>query len=287
MRLAHLIIAHHNPQMLERLVKRLKHPDADIFIQLDKKTDIVGFKYIEESGNAYFIGNRVNITPGCYSFVQATINGFREILKTGENYSHINLLSSNDYPLKPVTEIHEFLFANADKTFMHVFRIPYQWPEGLERLNRYSLCNIEIPWRYKLEQAANALLPRRKIPYDLVPYGRLKWFTITPLCAQYAINFLSHKPKLKQFFKYTSGVDELFFQTILMNSGLRKTIVNDNLRYVEMDSADKPAILTSADADKLIGSGKLFARKFDADISNSILNYLDNNGIYQAKTGLM
>lgn len=287
MRLAHLIIAHHNPQMLERLVKRLRHPDADIFIQLDKKTDIVGFKYIEESGDAYFISNRVNITPGCYSFVQATINGFREILKTGKNYSHINLLSSYDYPLKPISGIHEFLFANADKTFMHTFHIPYQWKEGLDRLHRYSFCDIEIPCRPKLERMANSLLPKRTIPYDLTPYGRSKWFTITPLCAQYAINFLSHKPKLKQFFKYTRGVDELFFQTILMNSGLRKTVVNDNLRYIEMDSTDKVATLTSADTDKLINSGKLFARKFDAAISNNILNYLDNNSFYHAKTGLM
>src|ERR1700748_1261277 len=110
MKLAHLVIAHHNPQMLERLVKRLKHPDADIFIQLDKKTDMVGFKFIEDNGYATFITNRVSIMPGCYSFVQAVINGFREILRNGENYSHINLLSSHDYPLKPVAEIYDFLF---------------------------------------------------------------------------------------------------------------------------------------------------------------------------------
>ncbi len=276
MRLAHLIIAHQNPQMLERLVKRLKHPDADIFIQLDRKTNIIGFKYIEDNGYASFIINRVNITPGCYSFVQAVINGFREILKNGRNYSHINLLSSQDYPLKPVSEIHRFLFNNADKTFMHISHIPYQWPEGMQRLNKFSLCNTALPWQSNLEHLANSILPKREMPYHLAPYGRSQWFTITPLCAQYAINFLLNKPRLKSFFKYTRGVDELFFQTILMNSGLKKSIVNDGLRYIEMDSEDKPAVLTTADAGKLLSSGKLFARKFDADASNTVLTCLDD-----------
>jgi hypothetical protein len=286
MKIAHLIIAHHNPQMLERLVKHLKHPDADIFIQLDKKTDIVGFKYIEEQGYASFITGRVNITPGCFSFVQGVINGFREILKSGENYSHINLLSSQDYPLKPISEIHAFLFANPDKSFMHAPEIPYQWQEGMKRLNRYSLCDMEIPFRSKAEQLVNAILPQRKIPYQLVPYGRSPWFTITPLCAQYTINFLTQRPDLKRFFKYTRGVDELFFQTILMNSGLWKTIVNDNLRYIEMDGADRQVVLTRADADKLLTSGKLFARKFDAGSSNAILALLDEV-IDEKKTNLI
>jgi hypothetical protein len=286
MKLAHLIIAHHNPQMLERLVRRLKHTDADIFIQLDKKTDIVGFRYIEDNGYATFVSNRVNITPGCYSFVQATINGINEILKNGENYSHINLLSSQDYPLKPVVEIHNFLFANADKTFMHTFQIPGEWKEGLERLNRYSLCDLDLPLRSGLESITNTLLPKRKMPYQLTPYGRSQWFTITPQCAEYVINCLLQKPALKQFFKYTKGVDEIFFQTILMNSGLNKTIVNNNLRYIELDSLDQHAVLTRADAGKLTSSGKFFARKFDAGISNAILGYLDDI-IFEEKGNLI
>lgn len=286
MRLAHLIIAHQNPQMLERLVKRLKHPDADIFIQLDSKTDIVGFHYIEHAGYASFITNRVNIRPGSYSFIQAVINGLREILKNDENYTHINLLSSQDYPLRPVSEIHNFLFANPDKTFMHILHIPDQWKEGLPRLNKYSLYGTGLPWQLELERAANAVLPKRKLPYGLTPYGGSQWFTITPLCAQYAINFLLLQPKLKHFFKYTRGVDELFFQTILMNSGLRNSVVDDNLRYVEMDGTDRPAVLTKADAGKLVSSGKFFARKFDNGEGNTVLNYLDNN-IFKENADLM
>jgi hypothetical protein len=197
-------------------------------------------------------------------------------LKSSENYSHINVLSSRDYPLKPISEIHEFLFANADKSYLYAPEIPYQWREGQIRLSNYSLRDIELPFRSKLEQLANTILPDRKMPYQLVPYGFSPWFTITPVCARYAIDFLAQKPDLKRFFRYTRGIDEMFFQTILMNSALRETIVNNNLRYIEADSTGKQAILTIADAGKLLNSGKLFARKFDAGISNDILTYLDD-----------
>ena len=51
MRLAHLILAHNNPLQLERLVKRLDHPDADIYIHLDAKTDIKEYKHIKDLPN--------------------------------------------------------------------------------------------------------------------------------------------------------------------------------------------------------------------------------------------
>ena len=46
MKLAHLILAHNNPMQLERLVKRLSHPDADVYIHLDSKTDVADFNHI-------------------------------------------------------------------------------------------------------------------------------------------------------------------------------------------------------------------------------------------------
>jgi hypothetical protein len=36
MKLAHLILAHNQPKQLERLLKRLQHNNADIYIHLDK-----------------------------------------------------------------------------------------------------------------------------------------------------------------------------------------------------------------------------------------------------------
>ena len=41
---------------------------------------------------------------GEYSVIEAMLNGLREIIATGIGYSHINLLSGADYPLRPTEE---------------------------------------------------------------------------------------------------------------------------------------------------------------------------------------
>src|SRR5471030_579261 len=109
MKLAHLILAHNEPKQLERLVTRLAHPDATVYIHLDKKTDIIPFAHLKEYENVVFVKDRVKVYWGTYNIVDATLNGFKEIISSGHRYDHINLLSGQDYPLKSQQHIHDFL----------------------------------------------------------------------------------------------------------------------------------------------------------------------------------
>lgn len=276
MRIAHLILAHKDHLLLERLIKRLQHKDADIYIHLDRKANLSDFQYLEETLNARIVDKRINTVWGNYSIIEATLVGFEYILNSGKKYTHINLLSGQDYPLKPIDEIQDFLFSNADRTFMRLLSIKDdEWLQGKERLIKYSFGDYKWPGRYWLQTLANVILPKRRIPLDLKPYGGSQWLTITPECALYVINCLKNNRRLKSFFRHTWAVDEVLFQTILMNSPLKHKLVNDNLRYIEQDGNTRPTIFTIDDADKLIASGKLFARKFDRDIDTKILDSLD------------
>src|SRR5882757_9731647 len=116
MKLAHLILAHSKQPQLERLIKRLHHTQADVYIHVDKKADMNEFDDLQKNGNVFFIANRIVVEWGNYNMVEATLNSFDEILSKGITYSHINLLSGQDYPLKNAAEVQRFLFANADKT---------------------------------------------------------------------------------------------------------------------------------------------------------------------------
>jgi hypothetical protein len=276
MKIAHLILAHKDPRLVERLVKRLQHKDADIYILLDAKSDINEFIHIETIPNTYFVDKRIETVWGNYSIIKSTLNGFEYILNLHKNYSHINLLSGQDYPLKPIEEIHKFLFANSGKTFMRLLSInDNEWDQGKERLLKYSFGDYRFILKYKLQHLANTILPQRKVPLKLRPYGGSQWLTITPECALYTINYLKTHPQLKRFFRRTWAVDEVFFQTILMNSPLRDKLVNDNLRFIEQAGNTRPTIFTLNDAERLSASGKLFARKFDNDVDTQILDYLD------------
>jgi len=276
MRLAHLVLAHNNPAQLERLVKRLIHGNTDIYIHLDAKTDIREFVHLEALENVFFISNRTSVTWADFSMMMATLTSFEEILKTRLPYSHINLLSGHDYPLKQAAAIQSFLFKNPDKTFMRFRSIYDEWPETLSRFTKYHLGDYNFPFRFRLQWLMNKLLPAKKLPNGLKPYGFSQWLTITPVCAQYVIDYLKENPKVKRFFRMTWGVDELVFQTILLNSNLKDTVVNDHLRYIKFaERGFSPKTLTMEDAEILVNSNKFYARKFDPDIDSEIFGYLD------------
>src|SRR5471030_465481 len=131
MKLAHLVLAHNEPRQLERLVNRLRHPGADIYIHLDKKTAIGPFEYLKNMENVFFIQNRVKVYWGSYNIVQATLNGFKEILQLGIEYEYVNLLSGQDYPLKPQSYIHDFLSQNPGVAFMNFLPFDPDWLEAL------------------------------------------------------------------------------------------------------------------------------------------------------------
>jgi hypothetical protein len=277
MKLAHLILAHRSPEMIERLVKRLQHPDADIYIHLDTKQNFEEYRHIAVLDNVRFLENRVKTEWGDFSLVQATLNGFEEILQTGNDYTHINLLSGQDYPLKSAAEAHKFLFANTGKTFIHSLDINGgEWDDGRLRIARYSFGDYNIPGKYKLNTLINAIMPNRKMPFGLKPYGRSQWFTITPECARYCNEYIKDNPGLKRYFRKVWAVDEVFFQTILENSPLKGKIVNDNLRYIQQSGPNRPATFTMQHKDVLTASGKLYARKFDTGADAEIFDYLDS-----------
>lgn len=275
MKIAHLILIHKNPLQIKRLIQRLAHPDADFYVHVDLKTDINPFLFLQ-SQNIKFIINRVRVHWGAYSVVQATVNGLSEILKTGNKYDYINLMSGQDYPLKSTSDIHYFLENNPNKAFMHTLSIENEWKEATHRITKYHLSEYTFFGKYTLEKWLNLFLPLRKMPNNLVAVGRSQWFTITSTHAEYLVNYLQKNKNVKRFFELTWGSDEFVFQTILFNSEYRKDIVNDNLRYIDWsEKKASPKTLTINDLSTLLNSGKLFARKFNETLDCLIINELD------------
>lgn len=280
MRIAHLILAYHQTVQLERLVKRLITANADIFIQLDVKANMADFQHLGQLNNVRFINNRVNVTWGLYSMVEATIQGYKQILASGQSYTHINLISGQDYPLKDAKTIEEFFFANQGKSFMKFKPIFEEWPESIRRITKYDLGDYQFPLRYQLQGILNKIMPDRKTPGGMKPYGFSQWMTITSDAAAYIVEYLDSHWKAKHFFKMTFCVDELIFQTILLNSPFKDAIINDHLRVIKfIKGTYRPRTLLISDAEMLVSSGKFFARKFVMEEDTAILDYLDNQAV--------
>ena len=276
MRLAHLVLTHTNPEQLSRLIKRLAHDNADFYVHVDLKTDIAPFLPIANMHNVHFVKNRVKVNWGGYSIVQATLNGFEEILASQITYDYINLLSGQDYPLKNTQEIHRFFINNPGKVFMHTLSVEKEWQEAIPRITMYHMPDAAFPGKHMAMGVLNALAPKRKMPLSLTPVGRSQWFTITTACAAYIVDYIKTHPAIPRFFKLSWAPDEMIFQTIVYNSPCRKDMVNDNLIYVDWSGGGaSPKTLTMSDAGALSRSNKLFARKFNPEIDTEILDHLD------------
>lgn len=282
MKIAHVIIAHKNPEQLERLLKKLDHPNFDFYIHIDKKIDIGPFLYLEKIKGVRFIKNRGLCNWGGYSTLQAMIGSLKEVLDNDVSYHHYNLLSAQDYPIKSNDVIYNFFIENKGKSYIfYESKNESNWWEGaVNRFQKYHLTDFNFKGKNLLERTLNSFLPRRKFPVSMELYGGSKssWWALNKDAAEYVVSYLKTGNKLDSFLKFCWGTDEFVIPTILMNSPLKPTMVNDNLRYIDFpDGKANPKILRSDDLGKLMLSNMLFARKFDIELYPDILDLLDKH----------
>ena len=280
MRVAYLILAHSNPKQLHRLVKKIVTKNAAVYIHIDAKANLDAFLFIANLPDVYFITKREKVYWGAYSIVQATVNGFEQIIASGINYQHITLLSGQDYPLKSNTAILDFFKVNSDTAFMEFYTVSDVWTEAIPRLTKYYLTNYPFIGSHVVEIIINKLFTNRQPPVNLVFVGRSQWFSITLPQAKYIVQELASNNSLRRYFKLTWGSDEFVFQTLLYNSPYKAQMVNDNLRYIDWSAGGaSPKTFTIADAASLTQSDKLYARKFDEKIDATIMNHLDSTNL--------
>ena len=277
-KIAHLILSHRQPFQLARLVTRLRHPDATIFVHIDKNCDLKPFRdALAGQRDTVFIEDRIRIQWGGFSMVEATLRSVKEIRAFGTDYDFINLLSESDYPLTRPGEFHAFLSKHRDRSFIE-FDHPGSpwWQEAQAKVFRYHLVDYRFPGKHTLEKIINYVAPKRRFPMEATFVGRSQWFTLCLKHATYIEQFVKNHPAWIRYFRYTWGSDEIFFHSILVNSHHSSELINDNLRYIDWsENKPSPKILTQADVLPMVDSKKFYARKFDMDVDSKILDDLD------------
>lgn len=276
MRIAHLILTYTSPAQTERMIKNMYHENFDFYVHVDKKFDINPHLYLKSLPNVYFINNRMDVKWAGFSTVLATFECIKEIVAKGIEYDFINFLSGQDYPLVPADHINDFLQDNVGKQFMSFRDYKNDWKEGLIRMERYFLTGYKFAGKYMLENLINNIMPKRKFPHDLHPYGKSMFWMLSPEAAMYVVKTVESDKRLQQFFFLSWGSDEFVFQTILMNSHYKKNIVNNNYRYIDWSGGGaNPKVFGMEDAEAIANSKMLFARKFDMIKSSEILDFID------------
>jgi len=279
MRIAHLITVHKNPAQVEWLLRALAHEEADCYVHVDKNVDMQEFAYLARLPRVYLTRTRVAVHWASYRFTEAILACTREILATGHDYDFINLLSGQDYPIKPVDVIHAFLARHLTYSFMSFEREgSLWWGHARSRVEKYHTTYYQFKGQYWLQNLLNKFLPKRRFPLPYTLYGSPNgsWWTMSRACATYLVEFMAGHPELQRFSRFTWGADEFLPATVLLNSPLRDRIINNNYRYIDWSAGGvHPKLLTRADVPRLAQSGQLYARKFDIAEDAGIIDVLD------------
>jgi Core-2/I-Branching enzyme len=278
MRIACIIMAHKEPQQIERFIKKFTSLPFDFYIHLDKKIDRIPFDYLAKLPQVYFIEKRIRVRWASYNFFHAEIQSFKEVSASGKEYDFISVMSGQDYPIKPAPEILHFLEKRPGKNFISYEDDGIWWSRAITRINKYHFTNFGFRGRYRIQFLLNSLLPARKFPLPYTLYGgpRAMCMTLSKDCAAYIVDFIESNKKLRNFLRFTWGADEFVIPTLIMNSIFRDTVINNNFYYIDWSKGGaSPKTLRTEDYELLLASDKMLARKFDITIDSAILDKLD------------
>ncbi|NDW09230.1 beta-1,6-N-acetylglucosaminyltransferase [Dysgonomonas sp. 520] len=276
MKVAVLIHAHREPNLVKRLVACLQHPQIDVYINVDARVDISNFSDI--IADVTFMKNRVEVVWGRFSQVQQILNSYEEILNTNIKYSHILFISGQDYPVKSMDYIVNQLSTNIEKSYLdfHLLK-DSSWDRMIRQRYEYWYFLPESDIRNKrfVKKILNRLKFKRK--YPLTPYYGSCWMCLTLDAVKYSLKYTSENPDFVKFNQHTGCPDELYFQSILVNSPLKDSLINNIHRYIDWsDEGKSPKVLTMSDLEKIKNSDSWFVRKVDLETDSSFLNSLDN-----------
>lgn len=229
MRHAYLIMAHDQPEVLKSLLLCLDHRDNDVFVHLDKKSDLKkeSFYGLMNFGKLIFT-ERLSVMWGGYSQIRAELLLLKRALEF-EQHDYYHFLTGVDLPVRPITDINDFFLCNKGYEFVHFVdkesaNANY---EGCFLYRHYfrELCGRKKNFFTVLNRLGIGLQKmlkhrNRSISMEQFQLGSAYW-DITEELAKY---ILYNEKLIERAFKNTNCCDEVFIQTLIWNSPYRKRL---------------------------------------------------------------
>jgi hypothetical protein len=281
-----LITAYKNIEQIYDIINFLGD-GFEFYIHIDKKSSL-DISMLENTRNEYLFKEYI-VNWGSVNHLKSILFLAEKALKNKNNY-FFHLISGQDFPAKSPGYFFNELDTTKDYlSFSEMSNIG--WTNGgMERIEYYNLYEY-FDYKKKVGRAIIRLLVeiqkklrmKRKVPYTIFPklYGGPTWWSLTRKSLQHVIDFTNtHKLALKSM-RFTFCSEEIYFQTILLNSEYAKNIVNDYLRYIDWSSGrgGYPAFLDITDYEKIKESNNLFARKFHEREAKEFRYFLTNGTV--------
>ncbi|MGF1546648.1 MAG: beta-1,6-N-acetylglucosaminyltransferase [Thiotrichales bacterium] len=280
MRIAYLITATTTAAQLTRLIDRIAADESTFFVHVDKRRDdLLNEARTSLAGRdeIHWVSERYATWPAHINYVNAVLAAMRALSAAAIDYEYAILLTDEDYPIKSNPAIADFLRAHQGRNFINYARVDGKdhvwadWGPPSNGITRLAHWHLVVHSRLLLR-----LPMRRKIPCGHIGYIGYQWWNLTPAAVEHCVRFIAEHPDYLRFFRNAYMTDEVFFQTLLMNSPLRDTLVNDNLRHIHPEPFPNHFKCIDADnLDALQRSPALFARRFCDGPQAAVLDTID------------
>lgn len=301
MKLAYLILAHTDAPHLRRLVTALSAENTAFFVHVDKKVDESPFR---EScagiPNVTFVKNRKKVYWGGWSIIAAEIEIIKEALRSDVKFDRFALITGTDYPIWSNNSIEKELSNNPNKEYIKCYNLTkVKEPKKVrQRVTTYHFRDLPVKgerWRHyiigglmvamnhsPIRKNKRAKINGKKIDV----YGGTQWWILTRGCMQQIVETVEKDKDLRRYFKTSFAPEEMMPHTIIMNSKYRDNVAcytEDGIypglegaaytHYIEYRGGQKT--FTEKDYDLLLSSGRMFFRKVQTGVSDSLMDRLD------------
>lgn len=275
MKIALLILCHKNPDQIKKFINLMKSDLFDIFIHVDKKSQMELTHLESDSVHILPESKRVNVTWGGLSQIDATLNLIQYANQYG-NYDYYWLCSGQDIPVKSIEYMRKFFVDHSSNEFINLFQtlnnggkqnnydkrndLYYPiWIQGLKLWQRIlKRLYVEITGGYNKTSIA-----RRKNYTGMKFFYGSQWWCLSGEAIRWILVYIENHDGYYQFFRNVTTPDECFFHTLIMNSpyALKR---QEYLHYIDWSNGgNSPKMLDNKDLDTAQKSKYLMARKVE------------------------
>ncbi len=311
-RIVYSIASHVNPSQVMRLIDVLsRSPGAQVVVHQDYGVDFLDPKPLRRFSNVYLFPHHLRVSWASYDQVEVQLRLARWIEKNLE-YDWLTNLTGQDYPIRPLSEMVEFLGATDYDGFIDAKPLPDMDAEERRMAqDRYYFHYWRLPanpYYYRVPKPLRGWLARSRATLNRTqgfvrmipgfknsptrfgmrcinpPYsssfrccmGSSLW-SLSRHAVRYMLEYLANNPQIERHYASTFAPSESILLTVLLNNPAL-AIFPDNLRFMrwgKTGTSAGPDTLSLADLPELIASGKYFARKIDGKRDPDLLEELD------------
>jgi hypothetical protein len=259
-KIAALLQVHHRADLLAHLLGRLWTTLWNVYVHVDRKTDIAPFAAL--SDRAVFLQRRKRVFWAGFSQAAATLLLLRRAYRDTEN-THFYLTSGQCFPIKSDGEIERRL-GSCGGNFMSAVKMPTRY-HPLARLTRWHCNDVQYGKLHRLNEALFRRLPDRNLSRllrGMEPWSGSSWWMLNRQTVSEILDFVSQNRWYLRAFRYSHCPDECFFQTLVQHL---RIVVDGSCPTVDrwVDGNAHPEVLTPELLAEMTSGWHFAARKFD------------------------